>query len=393
MTPFERSCAITGAGRSAVGRRLGRSPLDLTLEAAVAAIGDAGLTPADIDGICTYPGGYADLTAGYGGPPPAAVQDALRLELTWFSGSAELPGQSGALVQACMAVATGLARHVLVYRTVTESTAQGARGRGAVLPGAGTAAGYGEWSAPFGGVSAVNWLAPLAMRHFHDYGTTREQLGQIALVQRAHAAHNPRAIFTAPLTMDDYLDARLISTPLCLLDCDVPVDGSTAFVVSARDVAADSPAPIAIEAVGSAMRGRPSWDQYADLANMAAQGAADHLWSRTDLTPADVDVALLYDGFSILALVWLEALGFCKQGEAGAFLEGGDRIRVGGTVPLNTDGGQLSAGRLHGFGHLHEAVTQLRGQAGGRQVADAEVAVVSTGGGPIAGALLLTAVR
>jgi acetyl-CoA acetyltransferase len=389
---FERDSVISGVGRSAKGRRLDRSALDLTTEAAVVAIADAGLTAADIDGISTYPGGYADWTAGFGGPPPHEVQDALRLNLTWYQGAAELPGQLGALVAAAMAVSCGMARHVLVYRTVTESSAQGARGRGAVLQGMERAGGYSTWMAPFGGVSAVNWLAPVATRHMHEFGTTREQLGQIPVTCRRHAALDPEgAVFTAPLTLDDYLAARMISTPLCLLDCDVPVDGSTALIVSTAAHAPNTPSgAVRLEAVGTASRGRPSWDQYADLTATPIRGAAEHLWSRTELRPADVDVAQLYDGFSILALVWLESLGFCGHGEAGSFLEGGANIALDGVLPLNTNGGQLSGGRLHGFGLLQEAVVQLRGQAGARQVPGAEVAVVSNGGGTVAGCVLLT---
>jgi acetyl-CoA acetyltransferase len=388
---FEQDAVISGVARSAIGRRLGRSALDLTVHAAVAAIADAGLTRADIDGICTYPGGSADVTFGYAGPPPQEVQDALRLNLTWFQGSAELPGQLGAVVAAMMAVSTGLCRHVLVYRTVTESSAQGGGGRAAVL-GSERAHSYGVWSAPFGGTSPVNWLAPVAMRHMHEFGTTREQLGQLAVTFRRHAALDPAgAVFTAPLALDEYLAARMISTPLCLLDCDVPVDGSTALIVSTAAHAPNTPhGAVRFEAVGTAARGRLSWDQYADLTSMAAQGAAAHLWSRTDLRPADVDVAQLYDGFSILALVWLEALGFCGHGEAGPFLQGGANIALDGRLPLNTNGGQLSGGRLHGYGLIQEAVVQLRHGAGERQVHDAEVALVSNGGGPIAGALLLT---
>lgn len=389
---FEHDSVVTGIGQSAVGRRLGRSALDLTTDACLAAIEDAGLRRADIDGLSTYPGGYAGTSAGYGGPPVPDLQDALRLELSWFQGAAELPGQVGALVAACMAVSTGLARHVLVYRTVTESSAQGAAGRGSVLPsGPGRAETIGSWQLPFGAVSAVNWLAPVAMRHFHEFGTTREQLGGIAVATRGHAALNPSAIFRTPLPIEDYLDARMISSPLCLFDCDVPVDGSTALVVSAVDRAGDAPnGAVRIEAFGTAAHGRPSWDQYADLTSMAAQGAAAHLWSRTDLKPADVDVVQLYDGFSVLALAWLEALGFCGRGEGGAFVAGGQRISLGGDLPMNTAGGQLSGGRLHGFGLLHEAVVQLRGAGGDRQVRDAEIAVVGNGGGPIAGAALLT---
>jgi acetyl-CoA acetyltransferase len=388
---FEHDAVISGVARSAIGRRLGRSALDLTVDAAGAAIADAGLARGDIDGICTYPGGSADVTFGYAGPPPQEVQDALRLNLTWFQGSAEFPGQLGAVVAAAMAVSTGLCRHVLVYRTVTESSAQGSGGRAAVL-GSERAHSYGVWSAPFGGTSPVNWLAPVAMRHMHEFGTTREQLGQLPVTFRRHAALDPEAaVFTAPLSLEAYLAARMISTPLCLLDCDVPVDGCTALIVSTAAHAPNTPnGAVRIEAVGTAARGRLSWDQYADLTSMAAQGASDHLWSRTDLRPTDVDVAQLYDGFSILALVWLEALGFCGHGEAGPFLEGGANIALDGRLPLNTNGGQLSGGRLHGYGLIQEAIVQLRHAAGERQVRDAEVALVSNGGGPIAGALLLT---
>ena len=391
MRRFEHDSIISGIGQSAIGRRLGRSALELTTDACLAAIDDAGLQRFDIDGLCTYPGGDASITSGYGGPPPAAVQDALRLDLTWFQGSAEIPGQLGALVAACLSISAGLTRHVLVYRTVTESTAQGAGTRGDVLPGTATkASGIDYWTAPYGAVSAVNWLAPMAMRHFHRYGTTREHLGAIAASQRAFAALNPAAPLRTPLTPADYLAARMISTPLCLLDCDLPVDGSTAFVLSHSDFAPDTRhAPVYVEAVGTAMRGRPSWDQYDDVASMASDGAAAHLWERSALTPNDVDVAQLYDGFSILALVWLESLGFCAKGEGGPFVASG-AIGIDGALPLNTFGGQLSAGRLHGFGHVHEACVQLRGAGGARQIQGAAVAAVANDGGPITGCMLLT---
>jgi acetyl-CoA acetyltransferase len=153
--------------------------------------------------------------------------------------------------------------------------------------------------------------------------------------------------------------------------------------------------PIRIEAIGSAIRGRPSWDQWDDLTTFCLRDAAAMMWSRTDLKPSDVRVAELYDGFSFIALAWLEALGFCNKGEGGPFIEGGERIaRIGGDVALNTQGGQLSAGRLHGFGFLHEACVQLWGEGGDRQVPnDPEVAVAGAGGGPLAGCLLLTRSR
>ena len=399
--PLERRAAITGIGQSAIGRRLGRSDLDLTLEAAMAAIADAGLTRDDIDGLSTYPGGGFG-PPGFGGPGTPEVQDALRLRLDWHDGGMEGAGQSRAVFAACLAVAAGLARHVLVYRTVTEGSAQGTGGRqgisGMVGGGGGGAkgmprfGGFMQWSLPFGAVSAANWLAMIAQRRFHEFGLTRAQLAQIALNGRRNAAHNPNAVYREPLTLEEYLDVRMVSTPLCLYDCDAPCDGSTAVVVSHRDYAKDAPNPAChVHAVGTALRGRPSWDQFDDMTTMAARDAAASMWQRADLTPADVDVAELYDGFSILTMVWLEELGFCARGESGAFVEGGATIALQGTLPLNTSGGQLSAGRLHGFGLLHEACVQLRGQGGERQVPGSpEVAAVANGGGPIAGSLLLT---
>jgi len=391
----ERSAVISGAGQSEVGRRLYRDRLDLTVDAALAAIDDAGLTRDDIDGIATYPGNM-DQPPGFSGVGVVELQDALRLELDWYNGGLENPGQLGSVITACAAVSAGYANHVLCFRTVTEGSAQGEKGRSSVTFGGRgdvfRASGFLEWTLPFGAPSAANWIAMCAQRHFHEYGTTREQLAQIALNARRNAALNPKAIYRDPMTMEDYLSVRMITTPFCLYDCDVPADGSTAFVVSRADSVADLRKPaVRVEAIGSAIHGRPSWDQWDDLTTMALRDAAAMLWSRTDLTPADVDVAELYDGFSFITMAWLEALGFCGKGEGGPFIEGGQRIARDGEIPLNTHGGQLSAGRLHGYGFLHEACLQLWGEAGERQVAGPpEVAVAGAGGGPLGGCLLLT---
>ena len=391
----ERRAAITGIGQSQVGRRLGVDPLALTADACLAAIADAGLTTADIDGLSTYPGAGIAGAPGFTGAGVADVQEMLRLDLNWFCGGPELPGQLGAVINACSAIATGLARHVLCFRTVWESTAQGDGRRAGIGSGGGSgfrASGIMEWTLPFGAASAACWIAMFAQRHFHEYGTTREQLAQIALNARRNAGLNPAAIYREPMTLDDYFAARMITTPFCLFDCDVPVDGATAFIVSSFDVARDlRRVPLRVEAVGSALRGRPSWDQFDDLTSMAARDAAAMLWKRTDLRPADVDVAELYDGFSFISLAWLEALGFCEKGEGGPFIEGGERIALEGEIPLNTHGGQLSAGRLHGFGFLHEACVQLWGEGGERQVPGVpEVAVAAAGGGPLAGCMLIS---
>ena len=400
MTDVERKAIISGIGQSAIGRRLDRTDVDLTIEASLAAIADAGLTVADIDGLAAYPGGGMAAPGGFAGPGTPTIQDALRLSLNWHSGGAEGPAQIQAVINAVMAVASGLARHVLVYRTVTESTEQGAGGRQGIGIGAGGGGGGGgvprmggafQWSIPFRAYSAANWLAINAHRHFHEFGTTPEQLAMIAINARRNAVLNPRAVYRDPMTLDDYFASRMVTSPFRLYDCDAPVDGSTAVIVSAAGHAGAVDHPVArVEAVGTALRGRPSWDQFDDMTTMAARDAGAQLWTRTDLKPADVDVAELYDGFSFLAMTWLEALGFCGKGESGPFVQGGDRIALDGELPLNTNGGQLSAGRLHGFGFVHEACLQLRGEAGDRQVAGVEVAAVGNGGGPIAGAMLLT---
>ncbi|HEX6165839.1 MAG TPA: thiolase family protein [Acidimicrobiales bacterium] len=402
MTDVERRAVISGIGQSAVGRRLGRTGLDLTIDAALEAIADAGLTTTDIDGLATYPGAGGGAGPGFSGPGTPEVQDALRLEVNWHTGGIEGAAQLAAVVNAVLAVSAGLARHVLVYRTVTESTEQGSGGRPGIGIGGGAGGGGGggvprmsgvmQWSIPFRAYSAANWLAMNAHRHFHEYGTTPEQMAMIAVNGRRNAGLNPKAVYRDPMTLDDYFASRMVTSPFRLYDCDAPVDGSTAVVVSAADHATAVDHPVArVEAVGTALRGRPSWDQFDDMTTMAARDAGAQLWTRTDLKPADVDVAELYDGFSFLAMVWLEALGFCGKGESGPFVEGGHRIALDGELPLNTHGGQLSAGRLHGFGFIHEACLQLRGEAGDRQVGAAvEVAAVANGGGPIAGALLLT---
>jgi acetyl-CoA acetyltransferase len=247
-----------------------------------------------------------------------------------------------------------------------------------------------EWRLPFGAMSAANWIGINANQYLHRYGAPREMLGWIALNGRANAALNPLAIYRDPMTMDDYLSARPITTPFGLYDCDVPCDASIAVIVSAADVAADLPHPaVRVDAVGTQITERISWDQDTVTHEPQVLGQSAHLWTRTGLRPDDVDVALVYDGFTFNAISWLEALGFCGIGEAKDWLDGGKRIALDGDLPVNPHGGQLSEGRTHGYGFFYEAVTQLRGDAGERQVADARTAVVTSGGGTPSGVLLL----
>jgi acetyl-CoA acetyltransferase len=390
MEILERRAAITGVGLAMAGRRADRSALNLTLDAVFEALGDAGLRDSDIDGLSSWPG--ISATPGMAPVTLREVKESLGLELNWFAASPEAPGQLSAVMNAAMAVASGQARHVLCFRTLNQYSAQ-LRRRSSSASGVAPerVEGLMSWIRPFNGLSAAHPLALVAKRHMHEYGTTREQLGALVLNSRKNAALNERALYRTPLTMEEYLAARMITEPLCLYDCDPPIDGATVVIVSHIDAARTlRKPPLRIEAMSGALHGRNSWDQFEDLTSMAAADAGRRLWQRTDLEPADVDVANLYDGFSILTLIWLEALGFCGKGESGAFVEGGARIALSGCLPLNTGGGQLSAGRLHGFGLLWETCRQLWSEAGDRQVEGARVGITAAGGGPLAGCLLLT---
>ena len=387
MLSPEQSAAISGIGQSQIGRRLNRSGIDLAIEASLAAISDAGLTTKDIDGIACWPGRS---------PVPAVspvdvseLKNALGLELNWYCGGNEGPGQFASIINAVMAVVSGQARHVLCHRTLVESSARSQIDNMRSAPE--RAKGAQAWQRPFNALAGAVTLAMYAHRYMHDFGMTREQLAQIALNGRRNAMLNPQAVMRAPMTMDDYMSARMITTPLCLYDCDVRVDASTAIIVSHIDAARDCGSPlIRFEAMSGALYGKDSWDQFDDITTMAARDAAQRMWQRTDLRPGNVDIAELYDGFSILTVFWLEALGFCGKGECGDFIAGGKRISLDGELPLNTHGGQLSAGRAHGFGFIHEAVLQLRGGAGARQVKNnPQVAVAAAGGGPLAACMLL----
>jgi acetyl-CoA acetyltransferase len=389
-----KGAIISGVGISRIGRRTGIPGLELTCEAARAAVADAGLEFSEIDGVTSM-----------GDTPLQEAERALGIEDASFHGEGfDRGGLLSPLMSACVAVAEKRARHVLVYRTVqmmggtllpTPGAPESKRSAGRLTgaPKRGVANVMGDMGPLLAAhaYSAANWLAMHCRRHMHLYGTTREQLGWLAINSRRNAALNPLAVYRTPMTMEDYLSARPITTPFGLLDCDVPVDGSIAIVVSSADTARDRPRPpVFVEAIGGEA-GQSGWVDRRDYPKMASADAASEMWGRTDLEPGDVDIAQLYDGFTFITFAWLEALGLCGEGEAGPFVEGGQRIALGGELPLNTYGGQLSAGRMHGYWVLHEACLQLRGEAGERQVAgDPRVAVVAAGGGPIAGCMLLT---
>jgi acetyl-CoA acetyltransferase len=379
----EKKVCISGIGQSAVGRPSAQTALRLTIDACLEAVRDAGLTLADIDGLTTYPGA---TTEGGGISPVGATEVMLTLGMNsaWVGASAEGYGHMGPIFNAIHAIATGVCRHVLVFRTVAQASARAQVHHAAVMgggPDRGRVRGTNAWMVPFNALSPGNVFALYAQAYFDKYRATPEQLGAIAVNSRRMAAHNPNAVYRTPITIDDYLSSRMITTPLRLYDCDTHIDGSTAILLSHRDAARDvAQAPIEIEAIGMALGGVGIAWHTGDFTALPGNTAGDVLWSRTDLKPADVDIAQIYDGFSILTFLWLEALKLCGKGEAARFVEGGTRIALDGELPMNTSGGQLSAGRFHGYGHTYEACLQLFGRGGQRQVPAAQVSIVCNGG-------------
>lgn len=387
----EKNTCISGIGQSAINRVPKEFPFELAMTACLAAIEDAGLEAQDIDGVSTWPVSETGIGHGFGAASIADVVASLGLSVKWRS-EGSMAAQLSPIMNAVSAIAAGFCSHVLCWRALGERTvgsyACAAKQGGDPLF---RPVGYMEYMLPYWAMSAAIWCGVHANTHMHRFGITREQMSAIPINQRRNAALNEKAIYRAPLTLDEYLSGRMVSTPFTIYDCDVPCDGATAVVVSRIDSAADlRHDPIVIEAIGAGTGDRlDTWLCRSDYPRMAMHDAARNMWERTDLTPRDVDTAHLYDGFTYLTLFWLEALGFCDEGESGRFVEGGERISLTGELPVNTNGGQLSEGRMHGFGHLHEACVQLRGMACKRQVEKVNVSVVGNGGGSLGGALLL----
>ena len=388
---FEHKAVLSGIGRSTFGRRLMVDPLSLAIDASLEAIADAGLTLDDIDGLSTYPGASG---TGMSEGGASAIEEALRIHPTWINGGGDLPGPGGADHRRRHGRGLGALspRSLLPHGLGVDVR----RARGPEEPWIGRPpCGARLRSVP--GVARPLWCHVGGQLDRHErqpvpasLRLAREMLGLIAVNGRRNAALNPAAIYRDPMTMDDYLSARPITSPFGLYDCDVPCDGSIAVIVSAASTADDLPHPaVRIEAVGTQILERVSWDQDTLTHEPQVIGQAAHLWTRTSMRPSEVDLALVYDGFTFNAISWIEGLGFCGFGEAYDWLDGGRRIALDGELPVNPHGGQLSEGRTHGFGFLYEAVLQLRHDAGARQVADAKTAVVTSGGGTPSGVLLL----
>lgn len=375
---MERTASVVGIGRTAYTRASGRTTGAMAAEACRAALADAGLDAADVDGMANFQAG--DST------PALAVAHAIGVDdLSWcldlFGGGNVA---SAVVATTATAVSSGHCEVALVYRSLNgRSGHRFGRATGAVAVG-----GEAQFAAPHGYMVPPQWMAMWARRHQHEYGDTCEDLGQIAVTQRAHASANEHALARQPITMDDYLAARWINEPLRLFDCAFEADGACALVVTTADRAADlRHRPVRLLASAESHAGGGSWDQWGDLTTMYSARAAPLLWSRSGLGPGDVDVACMYDCFTYTVMVTMEDFGFCPKGEVGPYFAEG-RATYGGEVVVNPHGGLLSEGYIHGMNHHYEAVLQLRGDAGHRQVDGAEVALVTAGAGPYGGAVL-----
>lgn len=383
---------ISGVGHSRVHRRA-EVPLGLlAADACRAAIADAGLAPADIDGVACAPRQpVPGQLVGYDGTDFVSsdyLARTLGLRTSWIENVNGFLINS--LVAAVSAVAAGLCSHVLVCRSLHGP------GGGYGHSDASDAAGGDQFSAPYGifvpGIWAQQW-----QRYRSRYGTgSREQMAALVVQARHNGLLWEHGYWTQhkpePLTREEYLAGRLVSTPLNIYDCDIPVHGAGAFVISRPD-SADRARPAAYVrglapprfAAGSVMTPWPLEQEQESGRDVAAR-----LWRDSGLTPADVSLANLYDGFSFIAVQWLETLGFCGPGEGFDFIAGG-RIALDGALPLNTSGGSLGAGRMHGVPHLMDAVLQVTGRAGPRQVRNANLALVTIGQQTGGGAVLLGA--
>ncbi len=376
-------CAIAGVGFTDYSKKSGRTVRSLASEACLKAIQDAGLAVEDVDGIVSY--NFNDSV------PAIAVATELGVPQAGYAVDFLAGGNAANLIvlTAVAAIEAGLAKTVVCYRAMN--------GRSGFRLGGGRemrAQGITQFTAPFGWITYPQAMAMWCRRHMIEYGTTSDQLGEIAVTLRQNAVLNERAMQRQPLTMEDYRASRMIVEPFRLLDICLESDGACAVVVTSSERARDlaqKPVYIAGGAYGGGpMQGEDLFDaiRWPDHSHNYSRYISDDLWNSAGLGPGDVDVAEIYDCFTYSIIMQLEGFGFCKEGEGGAFA-GGGRIARDGELPVNTHGGLLSEAYIHGFNHVVEAVEQLRGQSGPRQVPDAEVALTTAGAMTCGSAMVL----
>ena len=377
--------AIAGIGQTEFSKASGRSELQLACEAVKAALDDAGLLPSAVDGLITFTMDSSE-----------EVEVARNLGIPTLAVFARVPygggAACGAVMQAAMAVATGVANVVVCYRAFNERS--GMRFGGTSMAGATALPAWLDVVAPFGLLTPAAWVALHARRYMHEYGVTNENFGRIAVVDRRHAATNPAAWFyERPITLEDHQRSRWIVEPvLRLLDCCQESDGGVALVVTTPERARDlrqRPALIAAAAQGATADSEMMTSYYRDdITGLPEMGlVAKKLWAESGLTPADIQTAFLYDHFTPFVLVQLEELGFCARGEAKDFATI-ENLSLGGRLPINTSGGLLGEAYIHGMNGIAEAVRQIRGTSC-NQVAHVEHVLVTAGTGvPTSGLIL-----
>ena len=366
--------AIAGVGTTPYRRDAGRSLGALVADACVQAIRDAGLTAADIDGIC-----------GSNRVPPAhLVQRALGIpEITWWC-NPTVPFQHQ-LIEAMNAVHSGICKTVLVYHgnyraSGVSRSASGDPFRARFGPGFNV-----PRSDPDSYTSPVGY-APWAGRYLQQFGVGREVLGKVAINSRSNAVRNEHAAIRTPLTMDEYLAAKMIREPFTMFDMDVPCDGADAFIITTTERARDlARVPVLVHVAVMGQTNTAAEDQTPSFNHTGQQIVAREIWKRSQVGRDEFDVLFPYDGFTIICVRWFEALGFCGDGEANAYFDqhwdaATNRLLIDGRVPVNPHGGSLSDGGTQGSGHFREAVEQLRGDCGDRQVPGARTALLTPGG-------------
>lgn len=373
-----RKVAIVGVGYSDVGRNTGLSERHHAAQAATRALADAGLTAKDIDGASTWGGDAVDFAWMLGFD-----------RLTWSLNAGVSPAFVTPAYHAAQAVALGHAETVMAFRIMMQQPPSAALASGAAMLGEPSMA-DAQFRYPYGNFSPVQWAGLLMNRYMHETGATEAHFARFAEVQREWAQLNPGALQKGPLTAEEYLALPYITKPLRLLDCDYPCDSGSAVIFTTEERARDLRQPVVlVEASALSAIHDMNFEVLPDMVRTSPAHCAEVLYSRTDLKATDIDTAHLYDGFSVITMQWLEALGLCGPGEAADFVMEG-HTAPGGSLPTNTDGGAINVGRRHGANFCIEAVNQLRGQAGPRQVDGAEVSVWANAVGMFSGAMLLT---
>ena len=385
---FSRQTAIVGIGATEFSKNSGRTPMQLATECSLKACEDAGIEPSLINGISVFSAEKnteIEVARNLGIP-----------ELTFFSMINHGGGAPGGVIQqAAMAVDSGVADYVLVYRAFNERSwhrfGTGVQGRHQSPEAFDVSF---SWSSPFGLLTPASWVAMYATRYMHQYGATSEDFGTIAVTDRKHAANNPAAFFyQKPITLEDHQNSRFIVEPLHLLDCCQESDGGQALIVTTLEKAKDlkqKPAVIAAAAQGVAKDQHMMKSYFReDITGIPEMGVvARQLWDASGLGPTNIQTATIYDHFTPLALPQFEEFGFCERGEAKDFIKNGN-IEIGGELPINTNGGQLGEAYIHGMNGIAEAVRQIRGSSV-NQVKDVENVLVTAGTAVPTSGLILT---